>query len=252
MSIKYLLDGTEVEVIEKTQNGYLVRWIYEGDEDDIPDPNICFVDKVFDEVPTLKHHSIIKQLTEDISRLRQTRGELEEQIRKFKADNKNWLEKCANYPEIKYLDDFVNNRITHYVEVCYSGAPEIHEWADAKADDDYQKEFKLLVLFGTQKRDLNWKLNRYSDGSGGHTHIYPCVSYEDALKKSQELIDKVVAESMEHPRERVIQSAWKYNLEIDDKYIATFKDQERARTLKEISNLEKNLSDLKSKMEVPS
>lgn len=80
------------------------------------------------------------------------------------------------------LLSFLSGEITHVAVLSYS-TYEIVSFMDMiKTDKDerYDGGLKLLTLFGRNDGSFGWRVNRYSDGSGGDKEILPCVSYEDA------------------------------------------------------------------------
>ncbi len=49
-----------------------------------------------------------------------------------------------------------------------------------------------MSLFGRSNGDLEWQLNKYFDGSGGNTTVFPCTSHEEAVEVARrEILLKV-------------------------------------------------------------
>lgn len=107
---------------------------------------------------------------------------------------KDRLAKLNKYAGLEHLERFIDGDFTHFVVDEYSGY-EIKDKATALSQDDrYDKKLRLLSLYGDTNGNILWELNRYRDGSGNWTHVYPCLSLEDAKAKVHELCEAKIAE----------------------------------------------------------
>jgi len=190
MNIKYLDDGQQVNVIEETKSGLVVEPFYLDEEGEQFPGNYIFVDRVHNEPPTKLYHKEVasliahaEQVRNEVKELAQKSWKLENDIRAGQRDYVIKMDKLKRLPQLELLEDFVDGKITHLFYLC-NYSPRITEFR--KDVDEYSRgELKLLTLHGNTKGDLQWKINRYSDGSGSYTEIIPCRSLDQAREKAQ-------------------------------------------------------------------
>jgi hypothetical protein len=91
------------------------------------------------------------------------------------------ISKLKQMPALKRIEDFISGKITHFV-ICGHGDVKIAPFAEAMMEnsDRWNKPTKLLTLFGETSGELQWRINRYSDGSGSNHDVIPATSLEDA------------------------------------------------------------------------
>jgi hypothetical protein len=244
--IKYLIDGSQVSVIEKTSSGYLVAGIYSGEEygEEIRmDTDPFFAEHVFDEAPTQAFDNRILGLHDKIRELESKRDELLQMKRDSETESKRILDSLARFDKLKLLLDFIDEKITHYVTEDYSGLS-IIEFTDTVCDGDRNesnpsnRKLKLLSLFGESNGDLQWKLSRYRDGSGMYSDVFPCCSLEEAVLVLRERL--LASLNIDRPNPRTVEVADKYGIDIPVEY----RDVVRKSL---ISNIEKQIADNASK-----
>lgn len=141
-----------------------------------------------------KKQADMAELQEHLSRVRQEIAD--------SSKNKAAIEREAErYPDIALILDFIEGRITHVVEASY-GAAEIKTTEEALPyldDHGRHKGLKLLAIHGHEaagygKRRVSFQLNRYYDGSGSNTTIYPARSEEEARGIVKRLFDERIAD----------------------------------------------------------
>jgi DNA-binding transcriptional regulator GbsR (MarR family) len=230
---KYLDNGKMVWVTRELNPGFLVQDYYETDGY-CEEPYICekeyFVEKVHCEAPTEKYDKEIDELTAEISRLRETKRTMRARIKEIEQEVQVQVDKYKDHPDLKLLDQFVNNKITHYA-ILGRYNMQIIEFGKATCEN-WTGELKLLTLFGGNKGDLEWKLNRYTDGSGNSLRVAPCLSYEHAQSELQKFIEGEI--DPDRPEERFIKCAERYNLNISQDYINEFNRQVKERKREKI------------------
>lgn len=96
----------------------------------------------------------------------------------------------ARHDQLKHLDDFITKGVACYVRDDEYGEVTIMDFKDTTCEYSSRNTFRLLSLFGGSNGQLNWKLNRYSDGSGSYVDCIPCASKEDALVAIAELLNR--------------------------------------------------------------
>jgi len=222
--IKYLMDGSAVYVVETTSKGLLVERLYEGSHGDeiMSDEDHPFVvPAVFDVAPTAIKDKRIAELDAKIATLQEKANELSAIDRHLKMKRAEADEKLARFDKLKLLFDFIDGKITHYVEVKYCDY-DIIEFRKAVSDSGNARDLKLLTLFGQSKGDLHFGLNRYYDGSGSNAAVWPCCSHEEALQ----VIERQLLESMSaRVSESYVKCADKYGIAVPAEYRQAVKDE---------------------------
>jgi hypothetical protein len=187
----YLIDGEEVQVVERIASGVVIRRIYykHDDEECLAPPEI--VEQVFDEPPTQKKAPEIFALERKEEELRTRIAGHQRQIQQL-AEAEARVRKL--HPALARIDDFMSARITHYLVKPAWGRLKIVEAVKGAFPDfddrgRHSGETKLLCLFGKSGGDLEWKVNQYYDGSGTWTSVEPFASREDVLARLQEIVN---------------------------------------------------------------
>lgn len=245
---KYLLDGSAVEVLETLGNGkLLVARLYKtfGEDDEVSvDLSAPFVvDRVFDNAPTRVLDERVGALEELIRQLETQRVEVVNKLRAAQAVDREMGEKFKRHASLSRLMDFIDGKITHYVEDDWA-LPRIIEFKESTTPNDdrerpERRRLRLLSLFGNSKGDLQWDMAEYSDGSGRGTRVFPCCSYEEALEKVTELFTKRFSEN---PRTDVVERAEKFGVSVPAEYRAACVAMER-------KNLESRAQTLRAELE---
>lgn len=196
---KYLIDGQMVNVVERTPSGYIVQHYYaDYDEFDYSQESECpeyylddkkvFANQVFDNPPTQALSREVQELKTEITELEKLKTELVNNIGDTNREVLKRLEKLKKYDQLKYIEDFLDEKITHFVVVGWCGTPEIKTFEEkTKYKDGYEFETRLLCLYGNKKK-VQWRLHYYSDSSGNSETVYPFTSYELARDKVHEIL----------------------------------------------------------------
>lgn len=161
------------------------------------------VDKIFSQAPVAV---LDQRFAEAQTRLAQIEKQYQTrfaEITNAERSIKDRLDKLKKYQGLELLEDFIDDKITHFV-VCdseYSTDLTIKSREDtiAKGDPDsiskWDKTLKLVTLFGKTNGDLQWRVDRYYDGSGGGGKIvWPCLSEEHGKKTIADILQHKVDE----------------------------------------------------------
>jgi hypothetical protein len=151
--------------------------------------------EIFLKPPTVKLEAEVNELHKLITlkreELKRVNKELDESGRKYQEQ----LKKMKQHQALKRIEDYLDGKFTHFLDVGY-GVRLISKEDALKSPDKYDRDMKLLTLFGRTNGDLQWRINRYYDGSGGNTDVYPCESEEEAIA----IVRKLYAEAVEEWR----------------------------------------------------
>lgn len=166
-------------------DGHVVQPIYEH-EDYAPsygNPEVWR--DAFTTPPTQKLHAEVAEIETKLNAARQALHEVQEQRRTEDREYAARANERKRFDQLKKLDDYIAGKITHFVVVQgYGERLSIQEFETfiCSNENRYERKLRLLSLFGDSKGELNWYIDRYSDGSGGdHGLCFPATSYEDAL-----------------------------------------------------------------------
>lgn len=121
-------------------------------------------------------------LRAEVYRLEREKSEAEQEVVARKA-------RLARHDQLKHLDDFITKGIACYVLDVGYGSINIVDFKDTRSEY-HRDSFRLLSLFGDSKGQLDWKLNRYGDGSGDDTACFPCASKEEAHAAVGEMLNR--------------------------------------------------------------
>lgn len=71
--------------------------------------------------------------------------------------------------------------------------------------------------------------------------MFPCTSYEQALEKAKEHVNRCIEETKDNPSSRVIDSAKSLGVAVPDYYINLFNERLKASIEKDIQTIKKSL-----------
>ena len=217
---KYLSDGQTVTVVQKLDMGWLVQT---------------------EDIQALK--DTVDSLNEKIQERRKELSEAQLQLKSDSKEQAATLENVKRHEALKYIEEFIDGKITHYVDISYS------EWNIIplnEATDTYDgKDLRLLTLYGKSKGDLQWRLGSYSDHSGGSSEVTPCRSYEEAQAVLQKKLDAAVEEDWEKGNYYgvAVQNADKWGLDLPVEYRQKVTDDKQKAALAGIAEKKEVLAE---------
>lgn len=198
----FLADGAGAYYVAKAKTGHVVSLsVYEGwasDEGPELGETALVVPKVWAKPPIAEKAAEVRELQQEIARLEKAAKTLRDAIQ---HDQAVALEKRAammQWDGLTTLQDFLAGRITHIVTGTDFGGLEIKELGEAlkpQGARSYDRDLRLVSLFGDSKGDLNWRINSYRDGSGSWRNFTPCHSHEAALEVARQRFDTACADA---------------------------------------------------------
>jgi len=249
----YLRNGQEISILKKLEDGYLINKINVDCEtgDEFIEDEIYFIKEVFSNPLTEKISTEVLNIESKISELKKQKNEMEAEIKSQQELEKTKSTLYKQYSQLKRLDDFIAGKITHYVFLGWDLI--IKPFAIAKTRDmeEWEKGTKLLSLFGASNGNLEWRINEYKDGSGWYKTVIPCLSYEEAVNT----LKNHITESLNNLRKekridsygRFLESAQKYQIEVDQSFIDEYKLYVEEVRQKNIKKLKEELKALEEK-----
>ena len=247
---KYTVDGREVDVVQRLDNGhYLIYDVVEACDEEYQCSYPRTVDRLFDEPPAAKFAEQINLLKVELKALRDEKRLLQADLRDLNKKSVPQMNKFKRYEQLRYLEDFLDGKITHYMVVGSWDLKILTLKETISKYGRYPQQLRLLGLFGDAEGNLAWRLNEYQDGSGSWTEVIPCKSYEDALEEARRCTDNMVADAMSDGKvgnDRVIEAAKKYNLHIPDSYIQLYNDSVNEAKRDKVAKAERELEKLRA------
>lgn len=115
LQIAYLEDGQEVELIEQTAHGVIIRRIYEYEEGggERGDPEV--VSRVFEHVPLERFDKRIKDLQAEEAELLESIRVKQEYVRGMQSNQKRFELIAKQNAALGLVCDFFEGKITHYL-----------------------------------------------------------------------------------------------------------------------------------------
>lgn len=261
---KYTNDNKKVVVIGNLNSQEkIVQEIFVVDNSEVPSGE-HFIVKSLHDSPVVSARELLLKKNEEIlndqeERLKRRKKEIEENSERLEKEwNKKYSllnevlnslgKKLKNISEESFnlICSFLSGNITHIVTYNRWGGPEIVNCKEPgwlNFHDKYDSGLKLLTLFGRDDGTLQWKINQYSDGSGGYTEIFPFNSYESAREKLIEFL-----ESEKELSENSLKIAKKYNYEFSREKMDKYKEKKKDNILKYIAEKNKELKDLREQI----
>ncbi|HKI61401.1 MAG TPA: hypothetical protein VKA31_03820 [Mariprofundaceae bacterium] len=188
----YDVDGHKVELIAFTDDArYVVSKTMQVEYyDDVyyEQGETCILDRLFSLPPKEVVDSEVAALRKEKERLTALNSELRTQAHLAERDVADRIKRLKKYEALELVDDFLEKRTTHFlIEEYYDY--KIVDLDGLKDDDKWSPQFRMISLFGKNGGDPEWRICRYSDGSGNDwKHIIPCLSEDDAKQRRVKLI----------------------------------------------------------------
>lgn len=128
-------------------------------------------------------------------------AEANQELRNIEKKMEDARSRLSVVDSLKHVFDFLDGKITHYVVEDWStiSIQTFQEAHDTRDNWNREEGQKLLVLVGTEergrkKRDFDFRLNSYSDGSGSYKTVLPCSSLEEAKTVAIGVVEKRISE----------------------------------------------------------
>jgi hypothetical protein len=183
----YNLDGQQGAYIASYGGKFIVAPEYEGDDTEPYWGPVEEWDNAFREPPTVKLQAKVDELDKLVTEKRAELKRINEELDQAGKRRQEQLKKLGQHRALQRIEDYLDGKFTHFLEANDYYAPKIVTADDALAkgggeyENRWDKKLRLLTLFGDTKGDLQWRITRYSDGSGSNTEVFPCHNEEEAI-----------------------------------------------------------------------
>lgn len=203
--MKYLEDGSAVNVVKELSDGFVVRRVllmesYHDEPDEMISSSEEYANKVYDNPPAQAYHQAIADIREAIASYEK---ELAEKQNKLNAltddvnDHERLLRQIKALPELKNIETFIDSGFTHVVSTeTYSDIPTKQSCEDYEmlCQNDRRRQLKLISFSGA--KDKGWQLHQYSDGSGSSKPCIPCANEDEADMAMKGELEKVISQEV--------------------------------------------------------
>lgn len=196
MEVKYTSNGKKVVVIGNLNaQEKIVQEIFIVNGQEVPSGE-NFVVKSLHDAPAIsweekrtkeikeQYEKVRKEFEKELDSLKRTHRDQTLTLRKFIESNAKML-KNVSEDSFNTLISFLCGDVKWIVRQGY-GTPKVAEYG--VNDSGFDRELKLLTLYGRDDGTLQWKMNYYSDGSGGSEDVFLFGDKESALEKFKELV----------------------------------------------------------------
>lgn len=162
------------------------------------------VDKIFEKPPVEVVDAEIAAKKAELAEIQERHDKAFMEINDVERATKARLEKFKKFKGLELLEDFIDKKITHFVVATseHDFDFKIVDFNGAIASQDrdaYRDPLRLATLFGRSNGDLQWRVDRYYDGSGGsNQHVWPCRDEQHAKDTITAIILDRLAENFKH------------------------------------------------------
>lgn len=229
--------GEAAVFVAAIPSGYVVRPLYEDDEgNEVVGSEVVWPRPLYKNAPRARVDAELAAATEKVNAARKELWKIQEDIRAAQQDYSGLLERVRSFEGLQRIDDFLQDRITHFV-IFDCGNIKIKTKDEMLKDGEYSK-MRLLCLYGhfadpqqTIKARLKWMVNRWGDGSGSDTYAVPFCSEEDARAYciatiSQVLTSGPAEDSIYRPSATtLVQDALAFDLAVPESIVKEAKEE---------------------------
>lgn len=220
---KYLRDGQAVIFLQELgPRRILVSQLiivqgYDGETEYEEEAQIMIVPEVFDKPPTIVIDKEIQAMHQELKDANVRLNTINQKIRDLSIDYNEIIAKIGKrHSALKHIEEFIDDKIQFFFMANVYSPGIITKNEGLKSDDRWDNKWKLLSLYGNSAGDLEWRINTYSDGSGGYTTVIPCITLEDAKLAAQNFINSL--DPTASTSSRIILMAKTYGLDLPEGY----------------------------------
>jgi len=252
--MKYLEDGSAVEVVAEIEAGVVVKTYYEdwsedGEPHEFLGDNLTVVKRVFDNPPMAKMYKEFAELDRLVCETHKALEAARLDLLTVLKERDAFMKKAAQYPALKNIEDFIDGKITHYVRVNDGSVQILDRLKWVEDGRTYANNQQLLSLHGDSKGNLTWNLNKYSEpNSGGWTQVIPCLSKEDALSVAIPLALAALASAPDYHLEYRIVECKALGIEIPEEITRRLEAYRVKGILDEVDAAKKKVKECESRL----
>lgn len=229
---------------------------YDMDDDDEPcdelgDEIVVSVEKLRTSVPREKLDADLLALRGQIDATRNELCALQDAVRDAQKEQVEIRKRLSVNAALSRVDDWLAGRMTHFVKISEYERIEPVTKAELLKEEDRSRDLRLLCLFGRTNGNLQWRVNRWSDGSGSSwTDVIPFANYEDAFAFcAAEIPKRLAIADNDYRRDNLVESAQKLGIAIDQRHIDEARARRVAAAQKNLDSALSGVAELRKKLE---
>lgn len=265
MEIKYTNDGKKVAVLGRLNSAeFIVQEIFVSGGQEIPSGENFVVSSLHDAPAESWKEKNLRNLNERYEEEKKALdvaiGNARRQIKEVEAKARARASaifafaKNAEDSQLGVLHDFLAGEITHFFVSGYR--PRIVGWDDDSlydADRTYgfrADGIRLVSLFGSSDGRLDYRINKYRDGSGDWEPVTPCRSYDDALDAAQRELDCIADLYVSGEGRSFYPDSWVKidGIKIPESALEKLKAEKRKNTKNRIKKLQDEIASLEGSL----
>lgn len=234
MEIKYTTDGKKVVVIGNLNaQEKIVQEVFIINNTEVPSGE-NFVVKSLHDAPAISWKE--KEMERIEKRYQEKQREVESLENNLRRRNielqatieaKGRILRNVSEDSFKTLVDYICGNIKWIVKVS-SHSPELIQFVDF--GKTYERDLRLVSIFGKDDGTLQYAIGQYSDLSGGHSSFMPFTNYQSAFEYFKEqLINSYYSE-------KTFEQAKKYEITLDREKVEKYKEKSRKDILNNIQS----------------
>jgi hypothetical protein len=184
-----------------------------------------------------EYKTVVEKREEEIKILKRETQKVCAELRLKMKAYRQYLN-CLSETDFDRLVGFLSGTITHVVMDNWDSSDIVEIGKFKQVDSDYEK-LKLVTLFGGSEGKLDYRINKWHDGSGSNDTIIPCNSYEEALKCLTEIFYK-----KNYVSDTMIERANKYGIELDAEKVKKHREGKISNVTRQLLEAKKRVLDL--------
>lgn len=237
----YSIDGGMALYVSTAKGGgYIVQPLIE-DGDGVTEPESYYADgveiwhSVYQEPPQPKMDAEIKAQQQKLAAIKAEIADLDRQRRQSMADQHAVRERLQQHEALRYVDDFLNARITHYVTEV-EGVITVMDSKAFNAHRSFSYSERVLTLFASVRHDakaLDWRI-KVDNGYSGQREIWFFPDEEKARAQALAMLAEKTARAVATLRrdgqtyeaERVMNNAKSLGVEPSADLLAAYREHQ--------------------------
>lgn len=245
----YSRDGQKAQFVTPHNGAFIVQLFYSVDDDD-PDgesypTQVAAWDQVYEKPPREVYDAETVQARERLAALHRDIDEVHRQQAMASRERQAVLQRLTEFEALRYLDDLLNAKITHYVTTVEGRWVVLDSEAYRKEKPGGSNTMGLRLIVntwesgvGVEKR-LRWICTGNDTSSG--SDVMPFPSQELALTKVREIIAKGLLEQVQqvlngytYDVDKLLKSAKEYGVPVPAKLTEAMQQRELAKAEAEL------------------
>lgn len=235
----YSAGGASALYVAKIGSGHVVQpfILSDCDEDGYYNEGIDLWDKVYAKPPREVLDAECQRLREQVVAIRQELTDLQSQRQSLASERQALMDRLQQHEALRYLDDFLNAKITHYVlQDGEDGGWKVLDtkaFCDARPYGYYERTLTLYAGVRNNKQDLAWKIK--NESSLSHKEIFAFPSEELATEKARSIVAAELQKQIQEVRkgyvyqvDRVVRNAQALAVPIPAELTAAVSEYRRA------------------------